>query len=90
MTKAESAALWRILTVLVGWEEIVAVEEIEDDLVYLLERMPAPRDLHDVFASEDIDRMLDVLRAEIEANLYYADVGPLVTDVPGAERHGIT
>lgn len=96
MTKAEAAALWRILTVLAGWNEIVAVEEVDADLDVLLDALDewgitAPGT--GPFDGDDRDRMLDALRAEIEANLYYSTFElPLrrVQDVPGADKAGIT
>lgn len=80
MTKTEAVALWRILSILAGWQEIVAVAEIEDELVWLVSRLPEP--MRAEFADTDVANMLDVLRAEIEANLYYAEAGRRITDVP--------
>lgn len=95
MTSAESVALWRILTVLAGWDEIIDVAEVEPDLDYLLDRMdrwPAPLG---PFDDDDRDRIADVLRAEIEANLYYAHADYAagfrhVEDVPDCDKAGIT
>lgn len=82
MTKTEAVALWRILSILAGWQEIVAVAEIEDELVWLVSRLPEP--MRAEFADTDVANMLDVLRAEIEANLYYAEHPPgrHIADVP--------
>lgn len=90
MTRAEAAALWRILTILAGWDEIIDVAEVEPDLDLLLRHLPDR--LADRFDETDVAQIQESLRAQIECNLVWHEHANLrrVEDVPGCEGVGIT
>lgn len=89
MTKAEVGALWRILTVLAGWDKIIAVEEIDTDLDVLLDAADKVNQPFGPFDDDDRDQMLESLRAQIDCNLNW-HAFPRVEDVPGCDKAGIT
>jgi hypothetical protein len=92
MTKTEATALWRILTVLAGWDEIIDVAEIEDDLALLFDTVEkhVPVDLAPL-DDEDRDQVLNTLDALIVGNLAWHEHANLrrVEDVPGCEKAGL-
>lgn len=90
LSRTEATALWRLLTVLAGWDEIVDGCEVDADLDLLLAGLPER--LRGDLDADDVAQVRLTLDALIAGNLAWAEQANLrpVDNVPGCDRVGIT